>query len=83
MGETARRHRFSLQQGAAMPRNLSNPPVWPRRFMMLTVVIIAVVAIIGFNAMANQNFTLAFPMFASVVALLLFMVVLMFMQNRR
>jgi hypothetical protein len=66
-----------------MPRNLSNPPVWPRRFMVLTVVIIAVVAIIGFNAMAKQNFTLAFPMFASVVVLLLFMVVLMFVQNRR
>jgi hypothetical protein len=66
-----------------MPRNLSNPPVWPRRFMVLTAVIIAVVAIIGFYAMTKQNFTLAFPMFASVVALLLFEIVLMFVQNRR
>jgi FtsH-binding integral membrane protein len=66
-----------------MPKNISNPPVWPRRFMVLTAVIIAVVALIGFNAMSKQNFTLAFPMFASVVVLLLFLIVLMYLQNRR
>jgi hypothetical protein len=66
-----------------MPRNVSNSPIWPRRFMAMTAIIIAIVALLGFNALSKQNFTLAFPLFAGVVALLLFEVVLMYLQNRR
>lgn len=66
-----------------MPRNVSNSPIWPRRFMAMTAVIILVVAVLGFNALSNDNFSLAFPLFASMVALLLFEVVLMYLQNRR
>ena len=66
-----------------MPRNVSNPPVWPRRIMAMTAIVIAIVALLGFNALSKQNFTLAFPLFASVVALLLLEIFLMYLQNRR
>ena len=66
-----------------MPRKIrSQPSHWPRRFMFLTGFIIFVVAIIAFSAMNRNDFALAFPLFISIVVLLGFEVVLMFLHNR-
>ncbi len=66
-----------------MPRKIPNPPSrWPRRFMILTGLVIFVVAIMAFSALTRSDFALAFPLFISIVALLGFEVVLLFLHNR-
>ena len=66
-----------------MPRKVQNQPSrWPRRFMFITAFIIFVVAITAFSALSRNDFALAFPLFISIVVLLGFEVVLMFLHNR-
>ncbi len=58
---------------------------WPFRFMILTGVVIIAFAAVAFGALmqSEPNFGLAFPLFAGIVALILFEVVLMVINNRQ
>ena len=65
-----------------MPRDVQRRSPWPRRFMILTALVIFIVAIVAFVAMSKGNFGLASPLFMSIVVLMLFEFVLMYLGNR-
>lgn len=66
-----------------MPRQVRRRSPWPRRFMMMTAILAVVIGALGFGAMSKQNFALAFPLFITVVVLILFEIVLMAINNRQ
>ncbi len=65
-----------------MSRRSPKPSLWPRRFMYLTGLIMVVFFIVAVRGLYSGNFALAFPMFAGLTGLMLFMIILLFLHNR-
>ncbi len=66
-----------------MSRHRRQRSLWPRRFMIMTAVIAVIVALVGFSAMSQQKFELAFPLFMTVVVLVVFELLLIVINNRQ
>ena len=66
-----------------MSRQRRQRSLWPRRFMIMTAVIAVIVALVGFSAMSQQKFELAFPLFMTVVVLVVFELLLIVINNRQ
>lgn len=66
-----------------MSRQRRQRSLWPRRFMIMTAVIAVIVALVGFSAMSQSKYELAFPLFLTVVILVLFEIFLMVLNNRQ
>ncbi|MFD3166705.1 hypothetical protein [Herpetosiphon sp. NSE202] len=65
-----------------MSRRSPKPSPWPRRFMYITGIVMVIFFAVALNGLYSGNFALAFPMFAGLTGLMLFMIILLFLHNR-
>lgn len=63
-------------------RTSQRPSAWPRRFMLLTGLVLLVVCIIAFRALGQGDIALAFPLFVGCLMLLVFEIGLLILDNR-